>query len=122
MLDLEHEIPSYRLHDIQSGTTKVGVYCSLLGSNEGDVDSHNVVLPYGKLSKQNIDITLPTPGKEYDGSYGYGYFIFCGKEGTFTNKGIEVDGKVVKPDFSKRVVYLVTSNSKKDNKKSFTVR
>jgi hypothetical protein len=122
VLDLEHEIPPYRLPDIQNGTTQVGVVCAMVGSNQGDIDSQNVIIPYGKLTEKDIRFKLPIPGKEYDGSSGYGYFIICGKEGVFTNKGIEVDGKVVKPDFSKRIVYLVTSNSKIDNRKIFAVR
>ncbi len=122
ILDLATEIPSYRLSDIQEGNESIGVYCGVNGSNEGEIDSKNVILPYGKLKETSLSFELPRPGATYDGKWGYGYFIVCGKEGKFTEKGIEHEGEYHKPDFTKRVVYLVMSESKKDMKSVFTIK
>jgi len=122
VLDLSKELPSYRWQDVDSGKVYAGVYCGILGSNNGEIDSKNPIVSYGKVGVKEIPIQIPTPGAEYDGSSGYGYFIVCGREGVFTEKGIEKEGGVSKPDFSKRIVYLVAPHSKKEERTSFYIK
>lgn len=122
VLDLQKEIPSYRWEEIKKGEGYVGIYCGVYGSDNGAVDSHNPVVEYGRMSTTEIPITLPKPGTEYDGSWGYGYFIICGKEGKFTPHGIVSSEDTVTPEYAKRIVYLVVPDSKKDSKKYFLVK